>query len=188
MVTIAIVAILVTVAVPSFQNSIAKENLKDCIVNLKGALQIARMNAMATTMPVAVSLVNATTMPVAVSLDNDPNNQLVGQFQVFIDNGTGGGTARDGIWNGGEVTISPQGRQLAAGEAANAVQNCKGNTMFVPTPQPQPNNDAPTPPAIEFLSSGRRFLPGGPQDVSITLQNGFGLANTITVSAIGDIR
>jgi len=164
-VVVAIIAVGAGMAIPNYLQWSSNEDLKAGVSDLKGALQIARVSAMASGVPVAVSF-------------NKPNAD---QYGIFIDNGVGGGVARDGIWTADEVTISPDGQQLPTAQAANAVQKFKGGIVFAPAPlQPTP--------AIEFLSSGRRSLPNDQLDTVITLQNDFGLQKQITVSPIGDIR
>ncbi len=177
-VTIAIVAVSAAIAIPNYQQWVAKDDLKNGVVNLKGALQIARITAI------------ATGQPTAVAFFKDPNGN--DQYGIFLDTGVGdGGVRGNGILDSGscEIVISPTGQQLPAppppcivikfplvAPLDQSVQKFKtGVTFAVP------------PVAIEFLSSGRRSLPAGVGNQVTTLTNGFGLTRDVTVSALGDI-
>lgn len=180
MVVVAIIAVSATIAIPNYQAWSAKEALRDGMVNLQGALQIARVTAMATGSPTAVAF----NMPAA------------NQYMVFLDTGVGAGgvitpaSARNGEWDDCEIVITAQGQQIAAScppgpLPAGAMQIFKTGIVFnAANPLP-----LPVPPAFfVFTSSGKRSLPTGAGDSGITLGNAFGLTRTITVSAIGDIR
>jgi len=93
-VVIAIVAIMASVALPSFvawQNS---SRLRGAAINLVGDLEMAKIRAIRE---------NST---VAVLFNTD-------SYRIFVDNGSGGGTAGDWIRNGDEALV--QYRELPAG-------------------------------------------------------------------------
>ena len=153
MVVVSIIGITFALAMPNYQQWIAKDDLKAGIVDFKGALQIARVTALATGAPVGVV------------------NTAGNKYSVFVDDGIVLGVpnpafARNGVWDN-EVIIPMQGQ---------AVTTFNTGVTFVLIPV-----------AIEFLSSGKRSLPTGVGNLVITLQNGFGLTRTVTVSALGDI-
>jgi len=176
MVAVAIVGIAMSMAIPNYQVWVAKEDLKDGIVDLKGALQIARVTAMATGLPVAVVF--------------NPLGNNARQYGVFIDSGQAGvggainiANARNQVWNC-EIPISAQGQQVqyvnpcipTAVELNIGSPQFKSGVTFVGNPIP-----------IEFLSSGKRSVPAGNAPVAITLQNNHALTRTVTVSWIGDV-
>jgi len=174
MVAVAIIAVSATVAVPNYRQWAANSDLRDGFVNLKGALQIARVIAMGGGgggNPVAVQLNNPAN-PVAVPV----NNPVINYYVMFVD------PNRNGQWDANEQILSAQGLPilpLVAGPllpTTPGVQSFRTGVVFVAPPA-----------VIAFLSSGRRSLPNVPANQIITLQNGFNLQRTVTVSAIGDI-
>ncbi len=73
MVVVAIVAIGAAIAIPNYQVWVQTQNLKDDMVNLKGALQIARITAMA----------NGQTVEVTMFPKNDRQYQAAGTVSEF---------------------------------------------------------------------------------------------------------
>jgi prepilin-type N-terminal cleavage/methylation domain-containing protein len=155
-VVVSIIGITVALAMPNYQQWIAKDDLKAGIVDFKGALQIARVTALATGAPVGV--VNTASNKYSVFVDDGIDRIVLGVSNPAF--------ARNGVLNN-EVIIKMQGQDETTFNTG---------VTFVLTPV-----------AIEFLSSGRRSLPTGVGNLVITLQNGFGLTRTVTVSALGDI-
>jgi prepilin-type N-terminal cleavage/methylation domain-containing protein len=169
----AIIGVSAAIAIPNYQQWVAKEALRDGIMDVKGALQIARVNAMARGVPVVMGF--------------GPN-----RYAVFADSGqligagpaVTAGTARNGFWNC-EPFISAQGQPVVFGnpcvptedELARAVQTFKAGVTPVGNP-----------PAIAFLSSGRRSVPNGTNNTIITLQDSFGNQRFVTVTPLGDIQ
>ena len=158
-IVVAIMAVSAAIAVPNYRQWAANSNLRDGFVNLKGALQIARVTAMSGGNPVAIRL-------------NAPEANL---YVMFVD------ANRNGVWDAGEQILSENGLPMpppngAPTPATPGVQCFRTGVEF-----------ANPPAVIAFLSSGRRSLPNGQVNQIITLQNGFNLQRTVTVSAIGDI-
>jgi prepilin-type N-terminal cleavage/methylation domain-containing protein len=97
-VVIAIVAILASVALPSFVTWQNSYRLRGAAVNLVGDLELAKIRAIRENSNVAV-LFNADS------------------YKIFVDNGSGGGTAGDWVRNGDEALV--QFRELPAGVRIN---------------------------------------------------------------------
>jgi prepilin-type N-terminal cleavage/methylation domain-containing protein len=93
-VTLAVVAVLASVVMPSFLRWLQAHRLRGAAINLMADLEMAKVRAIREGSFVAVQL----------AADN---------YEVFIDNGAGGGTAGDMIRNGAEDVI--QYRRLPAG-------------------------------------------------------------------------
>jgi len=158
-VVVAIMAVSAAIAVPNYRQWAANSDLRDGLANLKGALQIARVTAMGSANPVAIRL----------------NAPEANHYVMFVD------TNRNGVWDEGEQILSGQGVPMPAPNGpptttTPGVQSFRTGVVFVAPPA-----------VIAFLSSGRRSLPNGQVNQIITLQNGFNLQRTVTVSAIGDI-
>jgi prepilin-type N-terminal cleavage/methylation domain-containing protein len=108
-VTLAIVAILASVVMPSFLKWLQAHRLRGAAINLMADLEMAKVRAI------------REGSFVALQLDED-------NYSIFIDNGIGGGTAGDMIRNGFEDLI--QHRQLPAGvEVVLADLTLAGNRM-----------------------------------------------------------
>ena len=88
---VAIIAVSAAIAVPNYQQWAANSDLRAGLVNLKGALQIARVTAMGSGNPVAIRL----------------NSPATNQYVMFVD------TNRNGEWDAGEQFLSEHGERLA---------------------------------------------------------------------------
>jgi len=93
-VAIAIAAIMAAFALPSIVNWQNLSRLRGAAVNMVGDLEMAKIRAIRENSTVAVQF----------AAEN---------YIIFVDNGAGGGTAGDGIRNGGEALV--QYRRLPAG-------------------------------------------------------------------------
>ncbi len=96
MIIIAIVSILALLATPGFMSWRANSKLNDAVVNLKGDINQARMRAVRERDNVVIQL--------AVGGDNT-------RYQVFVDDGNGGGTVGNGTRDGNETIL--QNRSLS---------------------------------------------------------------------------
>jgi prepilin-type N-terminal cleavage/methylation domain-containing protein len=93
-VTLAIIAVLASISMPSFLKWLQGHRLRGAAINLTADLEMAKIRAMREGSFVSVQL-------------------AAGNYAVFIDDGSGGGVAGDMIQNGTERAI--QTRQLPAG-------------------------------------------------------------------------
>ncbi len=93
-VTLAIIAVLASISMPSFLKWLQGHRLRGAAINLTADLEMAKIRAMREGSFVSVQL-------------------AAGNYAVFIDDGSGGGVAGDMIQNGTERVI--QTRQLPAG-------------------------------------------------------------------------
>ena len=93
-VTLAIVAIMATISMPSFLSWLTAHRLRGASINLVADLEMAKIRA-----------IRENTF-VAVKFETD-------KYQIFIDNGAGGGVAGDWNQNGGERLVI--NRSLPAG-------------------------------------------------------------------------
>ena len=100
-VVIAIVAIMSTVALPSFVKWQSSNRLRGAAIGLVGDLEMAKIRAIRENSSVAV-------------LFNSES------YSMFVDNGAGGGTAGDWVRNGDEALI--QYRELPAGVTINLTE------------------------------------------------------------------
>ncbi len=107
-VALSILSILVGIAAPNMQVWARNQRLRADTFQLKGDIQIARITAINENAPIAV-------------LFNAPG---ANQYTIFIDDGQGGGTARDMIQNGNEATVIE--RTLAKDMRFGAI-NAAGN-------------------------------------------------------------
>jgi len=93
-VTLAIIAVLAAISMPSFLKWLQGHRLRGAAINLSADLEMAKIRAMREGSFVSVQL-------------------LAGGYTLFIDDGSGGGVAGDMVQNGAERVI--QVRQLPAG-------------------------------------------------------------------------
>jgi len=93
-VAIAIAAIMAAFALPSIVNWQNLSRLRGSAVNMVGDLEMAKIRAIRENSPVVAQF----------SAEN---------YTIFVDNGAGGGTAGDGMRNGGEALV--QYRKLPPG-------------------------------------------------------------------------
>lgn len=101
MVVMAIVAILATIAVPSLIGQRNNANLKDAVSMIRGDFELARSWAIRENAFVAV-LINAD------------------GYNIFIDNGSGGGVVENWVRDGNERTLC--NRKLPAGVQIDLAQ------------------------------------------------------------------
>jgi type IV fimbrial biogenesis protein FimT len=93
-VTLAIVAVMATVTMPSFLSWLTAHRLRGAAINLMADMEMAKIRA-----------IRENTF-VAVQFGSD-------KYRIFIDNGSGGGVAGDWILNGSERLVID--RPLPAG-------------------------------------------------------------------------
>ena len=110
-VTVAVLGALVAIAIPNLLTWSANHRLRDAFSTLEGDLQLARLTAINRTSVVTLAF----------------NQPSANKYTVFIDNGQGGGTARDLVQNGTEEEIL-QG-ELSEGVTFNTI-NASGNAIL----------------------------------------------------------
>lgn len=88
MIAVVIIGVVLRVAMPNFQIWVSNQRLRDDMSQIEADIQVARMTAINRNIPVSVMF-----------------NQIASQYTVFIDDGQGGGTARDLAQNGTETTL-----------------------------------------------------------------------------------
>jgi len=93
-VTLAIIAVLATVSMPSFLKWLNGHRLRGAAINLVGDLEMAKIRAMRECAFVGIQLASK-------------------EYSIFLDDGSGGGVAGDTVRNGTERLL--QFRQLPAG-------------------------------------------------------------------------
>ena len=96
MVSIAIVAILAAIAIPSYIGWMPKKRLQGDALEIQSAIQLAKLAAVKANASVILSF-----------------NPASDDYSIFIDDGSGGGIAGNGIQEGTERTL--RNRQMAAG-------------------------------------------------------------------------
>lgn len=150
MVVVAILGVLVAIAVPRFRNWVTNQRLRDDIAQLEGDIHLARLTAINRSIPVTVHFQT----PAA-------NNYI-----VFIDDGTGGGTARNLAQDGGEVLLFQ--RTLSTGISFASVDFNSGDA---------------------FLFNGKGLM-GAPTtgNTRADLQNTFGRQFRVNVTLVGDVN
>jgi prepilin-type N-terminal cleavage/methylation domain-containing protein len=143
---IAIVAIMASLALPSFVKWQSSYRLRGAAVNLVGDLEMAKIRAIRENSSVAV-LFNADS------------------YRIFVDNGSGGGTAGDWVRNGDEALILY--RELPAGVTINL-------TDLTPADDRLRFNGRGQPPDVAAIET-------------IPLQNKVGRKN-VTLNRLGTVR
>ena len=96
MVTIAIIAIVASIAIPNYIGWMPKKRLQSDALEIQSAIQLAKLAAVKSNSSVILSF-----------------NPAGDDFTVFIDDGSGGGVAGNGIQEGTERTL--RSRQMSAG-------------------------------------------------------------------------
>jgi|GEM_PF-2621987 len=117
-IAVVIIGVLATIAIPNFQSWIAYQQLRSDTTQVSGDLQSARITAINQNVPITLKF----------------NTPAAGQYIAFVDNGSGGGTARDLQQNGTETllftrTLNPADQLLFTGACANGAAvlfNAKG--------------------------------------------------------------
>ena len=87
-VVIAIIGIVSAIAIPNYIGWLSDTRLKSAVGDLKSDMNIAKIRAIRENASVAVAF-----------------NIAANKYEIFVDNGAGGGTANDGVRNGGEALI-----------------------------------------------------------------------------------
>ena len=153
MTTLAILAIVISVAVPGFSSITDKRDIESAHRLLKSDLALAQSEARLRGKPVSVcqtqasKLTNATQMSNASRVCNKKAAKWNLGWVVFVDDGAGaGGVAFDGYWNGSEEIIkvsAPENsdklymsfKRLESGGATGARNNIlfdeKGRTFLI---------------------------------------------------------
>jgi len=164
MVAVAILTVLVAIAIPNYQVWVSNQRLRSDLAQLEGDLHAARMAAINRNASVTVLF----------------NTPAAGQYVLFLDNGTGGGTARDGVRNGAEPYLSTSGLDRSS------VQERK-LSRGIALSQSDLASNALGSPFLLFSGKGIRRLPsaGNPE---IELSNAEGRKYCITVTLVGDIN
>jgi prepilin-type N-terminal cleavage/methylation domain-containing protein len=85
-VTLAIVAVLATVTMPSFLSWLTAHRLRGASINLMADMEMAKIRAIRENTFVAVQF-------------------GVDKYRIFVDNGSGGGVAGDWVQNGAELLV-----------------------------------------------------------------------------------
>ena len=96
MIAIGIIAILAAIAVPNIINRLPNYRLKAVARNVISNFQKAKMEAVKTNKDVIITFTTGTYAP----------SGHVGSYQIFVDDGSGGGTEGDGIQNGSERVLA----------------------------------------------------------------------------------
>ena len=96
MIVIAVIAILSAIAVPNIINSLPNYRLKAAARDMISNFQKAKMEAVKRNRNVVIEFA-----PVAYVASGQ-----VGSYKVFVDDGSGGGTAKDDIQNGSERIVA----------------------------------------------------------------------------------
>lgn len=94
MIVVAIIAVLAAVAVPVLLNSLPNMRLRGAARNIYSAMMQAKTEALRRGENVTLLF----TSPL-------PGGSPAGSYTMFVDNGTGGGTANDEIQNGTEAVL-----------------------------------------------------------------------------------
>jgi len=148
-VTLVILLTLISIAIPNLLTWSANHRLRNDFSQLEGDLQIARMTAINRSVAVTLAF----------------NQPAANEYTVFIDDGSGGGTARDLLQNGTEVALF-QGA-LSEGVIFNSV-NASGN-------------------AILFNGRGLRARPVV-NPANLILSNSQGRKYQIFITMVGDVN
>ena len=96
MVTIAIIAIVASIAIPNYIGWMPKKRLQSDALEIQSTIQLAKLAAVKSNSSVILSF-----------------NPAGDDFIVFIDDGSGGGIAGNGVQDGAERTL--RSRQMTAG-------------------------------------------------------------------------
>jgi type IV fimbrial biogenesis protein FimT len=112
-ITLAVIAVLATVSMPSFLKWLHAHRLRGAAINLVADLEMAKVRAIREGSFVAIQL----------AADN---------YSMFLDDGAGGGTAGDMIRNGAESLIQlrqlPVGVRVVLGEVSLADNRIRFNS------------------------------------------------------------
>lgn len=164
MIAVAILTILVTIAIPNYQVWVSNQRLRSDMAQLEGDLQAARMAA-----------INRSAAVTALF-----NTPAAGQYVLFVDNGAGGGTARDGIRNGAEAYLSTLGLDSSIVQARTLSQG-------IVLSQFELASNALGSPFLLFNGKGIRRSPlaGNPR---VELRNVGNRSYCIRVTLVGDIN
>ncbi|MEL7045019.1 MAG: GspH/FimT family pseudopilin [Pseudomonadota bacterium] len=98
MMVLVLVAVLLGIGGPSFQNSLQRNRMQSTLNEMAGALSFARSEAVIRNHPIGMC-------PTTTPGGNCTGSNWETGYLVFADDGEGGGTAADGVWNGGEEQL-----------------------------------------------------------------------------------
>ncbi|MEM1190601.1 MAG: GspH/FimT family pseudopilin [Pseudomonadota bacterium] len=104
MMVLVLVAVLLGIGGPSFQNSLQRNRMQSTLNEMAGALSFARSEAVIRNHAIGMC-------PTTTPGGNCSGNSWEAGYLIFADDGEGGGNAADGVWNGTE-------EQLRVGDAA----------------------------------------------------------------------
>ncbi len=93
-----VVAVLLGIGGPSFQNSLQRNRMQSTVSEMAGALSLARSEAVIRSTPIGIC-------PVLVAGGNCSGSSWETGYMVFVDDGEGGGNAADGERNGDEEEL-----------------------------------------------------------------------------------
>lgn len=150
MIAVVIIGVVVKIAIPNFQVWIINQRLRDDMSQIEMDIQTARMTAINRNVPVTVAF----------------NQPAASQYTVFIDDGTGGGTARDLAQNGTETTLIQ--RTLKTGITFSLVDFNGGATLL-------------------FNPRGFRSSPSTGNS-NLELQTSQGKKYRVSVTLVGDVN
>jgi prepilin-type N-terminal cleavage/methylation domain-containing protein len=116
-VTLAIVAVMATVTMPSFLSWLTAHRLRGAAINLMADMEMAKIRAIRENTFVAVQF-------------------GVDKYRIFVDNGSGGGVAGDWVQNGDERLVIdrplPVGVSIPLGELTLANQRIRFTSRGLP--------------------------------------------------------
>ncbi len=98
MMILVVVAVLLGIGGPSFQNSLQRNRMQSTVSEMAGALSLARSEAVIRSTPIGIC-------PVLVAGGNCSGSSWETGYMVFVDDGEGGGNAADGERNGDEEEL-----------------------------------------------------------------------------------
>lgn len=150
LVVVAIIGLLVALAIPNLQTWASDQRLRADMVQVEGDLQIARMTAINRNAPIAVRF----------------NTPAANQYIAFIDNGSGGGTARNLIKDGAEAQLF---QRALSSDISIAAVDFGGQS------------------AVLFNGKGLRGLPTA-GNAFVELRNPRGKTTRISVTLVGDVN
>ena len=123
-IVVAIIGILAAIAIPNFLSWLPNMRLKAAARDLHSDMQRAKMEAVKRNTNVVI-LFNAVACPGLPAAVPTPG----GGYQIFVDDGAGGGTVKNNIRDGSEVILSTVTMPI---DTALCAENFGGNTGFTP--------------------------------------------------------
>ena len=98
MMILVVVAVLLGIGGPSFQNSLQRNRMQSTVSEMAGALSLARSEAVIRSTPIGMC-------PVLAAGGNCSGSSWETGYMIFVDDGEGGGNAADGERNGDEEEL-----------------------------------------------------------------------------------